>query len=317
MKILSSNEILRAAVLLRRGELVAFPTETVYGLGAPLFHREAIEKIFIAKGRPRDNPLIVHLADMTQAEAIAEEIPDTFFKLAKVFWPGPLTLIVKRGSVVPLIVSAGLESIALRLPAHPIARSLIEAVGEPLVAPSANLSGKPSSTTAQHVIDDFNGKIAAVLDGGPCSLGIESTVLDLREEPILLRPGSITREQIEAVLGSALSQHSSGPCPSPGMRYRHYAPKAKVLLFSHLEELLHHKQLHPQTKRLVLSNQTGDLPLSAQTLYQNLRLADARECAEILVLCDSLDAALMGRLTRAAMSPCRSTEREHASLSHS
>ena len=305
-ELLVQNSIFRAAALLKAGEIVAFPTETVYGLGAPLFNREAIEKIFIAKGRPRDNPLIVHLAHIEQAEEIAINIPSSFYILAKAFWPGPLTLIVTKHPNVPSTVSAGLETIALRLPAHPIARSLIEEVGEPLVAPSANLSGKPSSTTAGHVMEDFEGKIAAVLDGGACQIGIESTVLDLREEkrPTLLRPGSITREEIEAVLGyevALFSKETSTPCPSPGMRYRHYAPKATVLLFSHLEELLGHVQLKPYGKCLVLSKQKLEgafdwMPLSTQMLYHSLRLSDAKGCSEILVLSDEEDVALMDRL---------------------
>lgn len=307
---LNEKEVFRAAHLLKAGELVAFPTETVYGLGAPLFNVDAIERIFVAKGRPRDNPLIVHLSDVTQATKVAEELLASFFKLAAAFWPGPLTLIVKKRAVIPSIVSAGLETIALRLPAHSLAQRLIEEVGEPLVAPSANLSGKPSSTTAEHVIEDFEGKIAAVLDGGACQVGIESTVIDLRDEkrPVLLRPGSITQQEIETILGYGIALFDgSKPSPSPGMRYRHYAPKAKVHLFSELRDLLQHLRSNPETKRLILSEEEleGALPLSSKTLYHHLRLSDAKGCAEVLVLCDekiAKDMALMDRLSRAAKS---------------
>lgn len=214
------------------------PTETVYGLAANAFSAEGAGKIFAAKGRPQDNPLIVHIADKEQLPLVAGEVPDDALKLAEAFWPGPLTLILKRGERVPAEVSAQLSTVGVRLPAHEGARALIRAAGFPLAAPSANLSGRPSPTTAQHVLEDLGGKIPLILDGGAALVGVESTVLSLEEEPVVLRPGFVTAEEIAAVLGRPVRYSKTVTAPlaqgkiprSPGTKYRHYAPAARLTL---------------------------------------------------------------------------------------
>lgn len=318
-QLLNSKQIAHAARLLKRGELVAFPTETVYGLGASLFQELAIGSIFTVKGRPSDNPLIVHVSSKAQVAEIAQEIPDLFYVLAEQFFPGPLTVVLKKRSCVPSVVSGGMNSIAVRMPSHPIALELIESVGEPLVAPSANLSGKPSATQPKHVLEDFEGKIAAVVDGGKTKLGIESTVISLLgEEPVLLRPGSITKEEIEAVVGRSvalLPRDHSGPVLSPGLKYRHYAPKAQVRVFDTLPDLkvyVDHMQASNERRMLLTPSQIGEVSsaieqgfLSAQEFYSLLRDADEKKIDEILILCDDAlkkDAAFMNRLIRASCS---------------
>jgi L-threonylcarbamoyladenylate synthase len=228
--------ILYAADILKRGGLVAFPTETVYGLGADALNGEAVARIFTAKGRPIDNPLIVHIEHILQIERLAVNIPAEAYILAERFWPGPLTLVLESAQVVPPETTGGLDTVALRLPQHRVALELLRAAGVPVAAPSANLSGRPSPTTARHVLDDLSGRIDAVLDGGPCTVGVESTVLDIRNgEPLLLRPGGVTMEEISAVLGkecrlAAWEQGSPSPPPSPGLKYAHYSPRAPLYL---------------------------------------------------------------------------------------
>lgn len=231
--------LLHAAELLKRGDLVAFPTETVYGLGASAINPEAVAGIFQAKGRPADNPLIVHIAGIEQASLLAREVPPEATLLARYFWPGPLTMILPKQQIVPDITTAGLSSVALRVPSHPLALKLIRAANVPIAAPSANISGSPSPTTAAHVLADLAGRIAAVLDGGPCSVGLESTVISLLSSPpALLRPGWVTQEMLQRVLKSQIfdlstldsSEESKKPPLSPGMKYRHYAPKAPLFL---------------------------------------------------------------------------------------
>lgn len=225
-----------AAELLRRGEVVGIPTETVYGLAANAYDPEAVKRIFEAKGRPQDNPLIVHIADFEQIYSIAAEVPEQAKALADAYWPGPMTIILPKQDSIPLVTSGGLYTVGIRFPSHPIAQQIIRAAGVPLAAPSANTSGRPSTTTAQHVMEDLNGKIAAIIDGGPCTVGVESTVISLcGDKPRLLRPGGISLEQLEAVLGEvvvdkALKQKidDSEKVSAPGMKYRHYAPKAPV-----------------------------------------------------------------------------------------
>ena len=259
---LSPDQLQRAADLLKAGHLVAFPTETVYGLGAPIFSPEAIQSIFKVKGRPADNPLIAHVSSVEQVSRIALEIPEAFYRLAEVFFPGPLTVVLKRRPDVPSIVSAGLETIAVRMPSHPIALKLISLVDEPLVAPSANLSGMPSSTQAEHVLDDFDGKIAAVVDGGKTEIGIESTVINLLgETPILLRPGSISKEALEKVLGYPiflpLVVFRSVPCCSNKARGLGIAlqivpsiwPAEELLLQGSFQGIAAHRQLHSTAHR--------------------------------------------------------------------
>ena len=223
------------AELIRKGELVAFPTETVYGLGANGLNGEAVKKIFLAKGRPQDNPLILHVAKKSDVRALWNKIPALAQPLMDTFWPGPLTIIFERRSEVPDEVTAGLDTVAVRMPSDKTARMLIQKSGVPIAAPSANLSGRPSPTAAEHVLHDLDGLIPLILDGGECKYGVESTVISLAGKPTILRPGAITREMLSAVIGevevskSILSPLKSGEvAASPGMKYRHYAPNAAV-----------------------------------------------------------------------------------------
>lgn len=218
-----------AAELIRGGKLVAFPTETVYGLGASALDAAAVGRIFAAKGRPATNPVIVHVADVGQAKAVAADWPAAADALATAFWPGPLTVVVKKANGVPDAVTGGGPTVAVRCPAHPVARALIAAAG-PVAAPSANRSGELSPTTAAHVLKGLDGRIDLVLDGGPCPGGLESTVVDATGPVRVLRPGPITVAQLEAVVGRVDlgSETASGPLPSPGMLARHYAPRTAL-----------------------------------------------------------------------------------------
>ena len=229
-----------AADILKNGGLVAIPTETVYGLGANGLDPEAVAKIFIAKGRPQDNPLILHVAESAQLDTLCHSIPDSARVLAEKFWPGPLTMVLPARDTVPESTRAGLPTVAVRCPDHPVTREIIRLAGVPVAAPSANISGKPSTTSAAHVLHDHNGRIHAVVDGGASRVGVESTIVDLSEEtPRLLRPGGITLEQLREVLGTVevdpaiLSQMAPGQVPkAPGMKYRHYAPACPVVIVS-------------------------------------------------------------------------------------
>ena len=231
--------IRRAAALLRAGELVAFPTETVYGLGADALNGEAAARIFAAKGRPADNPLIAHIAgESGLAGLIAGEPCACARKLMRAFWPGPMTLIFPKSPRVPREVTAGLDTVAVRMPSHPVARALISAAQTPIAAPIANRSGRPSPTTAAHVLEDMEGRIPLILDGGPCEVGLESTVVDVTgARPRILRPGGVTLEMLEGVVGDVdvdegvLHQLQAGSqARSPGMKYKHYAPKGEVTI---------------------------------------------------------------------------------------
>ncbi|MGI6084062.1 MAG: L-threonylcarbamoyladenylate synthase [Acetivibrionales bacterium] len=227
-----------AAKALRDGKLVAFPTETVYGLGANALNAEAVEKIYEAKGRPSDNPLIVHIAEVSTLNELVLEIPDVAASLIKTFWPGPLTMIFKKSNLVPGITTAGLDTVAVRMPDNPIAQKLIKESGVPVAAPSANLSGRPSTTIFKHVIEDLYGRVEYIIDGGPCEVGVESTVLDVTTDiPVILRPGGISLEMLEGVLGKVytdpvLEIKGDVKPHSPGMKYRHYSPKADMILIS-------------------------------------------------------------------------------------
>ena len=225
-----------AGALLKEGALVAFPTETVYGLGANALDSEAAAKIYAAKGRPSDNPLIVHIADMDALSLIVAEIPEAATKLAEKFWPGPLTMVMKKSEVVPYGTTGGLDTVAVRMPAHPIALEMIRHGGGYIAAPSANTSGRPSPTLASHVADDMDGIVPLILDGGAVGIGIESTIVDLTDEiPTILRPGFITKEMLQEVVGEVqidkgLDADSKTPRKAPGMKYRHYAPKAELMI---------------------------------------------------------------------------------------
>ncbi len=242
-KILSADNkiaVAAAAQCLQKGELVALPTETVYGLGADGLNPAAVAKIFAAKGRPQDNPLILHIADPAQMELFCKDIPESAWRLAEAFWPGPLTMVMPAKDIVPKCTTAGLPTVAVRCPDCTITRDIIRKAGIPVAAPSANLSGKPSTTTAQHVYHDHAENIPLIIDGGPCRVGVESTIVDLTEDPPrLLRPGGITPEQLTEVLGcltvdKAVTAQISNDAvvKAPGMKYRHYAPQCQVIIVS-------------------------------------------------------------------------------------
>jgi L-threonylcarbamoyladenylate synthase len=232
------NSILEASELIKSGEVVAFPTETVYGLGANALDPRAVEKIFRAKGRPGDNPLIVHVSKTQDVDKLVKELPPKARALMETFWPGPLTIVFKKSSVIPSEVTAGLNTVAIRMPNHPVALRLIDYSGLPIAAPSANRSGHISPTTARHVLEDMDGIIPLILDGGKCRVGLESTVLDMTSDiPVILRPGGVTLEMLEGILGevrvdlSVLKPVANGQkARSPGMKYVHYAPRAQVLI---------------------------------------------------------------------------------------
>ena len=224
-----------AGNVIKAGGLVAFPTETVYGLGGDALNPHSSEKIYSAKGRPSDNPLIVHIANMKDLDAIVREVPESAVKLAERFWPGPLTMILYKSKLVPYETTGGLDTVAVRMPVHRVAQELIRAAGGYVAAPSANLSGRPSPTVAKYVIEDMDGRIDMIIDGGDVEIGLESTIVDLTaEKPTILRPGYITRQMLEDVLAEVeedvtLMRDDSGQAPkAPGMKYRHYAPKGEL-----------------------------------------------------------------------------------------
>lgn len=228
----------QAAEVLRNGGLAAVPTETVYGLAADAMNEDAVRRIFEVKGRPQDNPLIVHISRTEMWRPLVKELPESALKLAEAFWPGPLTIILPKSEAVPLTTTAGMDSVAVRMPSHEGIRALIDKCGFPLAAPSANLSGSPSPTSAEHCRRDLDGRVPIILDGGECRVGIESTVVSLVERPKLLRPGAVTAKMLSAVLGEEVEVSSAVTEPlgegekpsSPGMKYRHYAPKAHMIL---------------------------------------------------------------------------------------
>ena len=260
-----------ACDLIRAGELVAFPTETVYGLGADALHPEASKKIYAAKGRPSDNPLIVHISKFEDLVSIAREVPPQAKKLADAFWPGPLTMIVWKNDRVPYETTGGMDTVAIRMPKHSVALRLIEGSGCLIAAPSANTSGKPSPTEASHVALDMDGRIPMILDGGPVGIGIESTIVDLSEEtPMILRPGYITQEMLQEVLGEKvcmdpgiIASDSTRKPKAPGMKYKHYAPKADLVLVegetdkvvARINELVREKQ-HGQKVGVIATDET-------------------------------------------------------------
>ena len=241
---IKEQDLLEAAEIIRKGGLVAFPTETVYGLGANALEEEAAKKIYAAKGRPSDNPLIAHVSSAEEVLPLVKEIPKAAKKLMDAFWPGPMTLIFPKSELVPYGTTGGLETVAVRMPSDPVARTLIRLSGVPIAAPSANTSGRPSPTTAEHVWQDMKGKIEMIVDGGPVGIGLESTIVDVTGEiPTVLRPGAVTMEMLEAVLGEVrVDPAILGPLKddvkpkAPGMKYRHYAPQADLTLVEGAEE---------------------------------------------------------------------------------
>lgn len=320
----------KAAEIIKAGGLVAFPTETVYGLGADAFNKRAVEHIFTVKGRPVDNPLIVHIAAYAQVEMLTSRRPPEVGLLAEKFWPGPLTVILNRKAEVPAAVSAGLSTVAVRIPGHPAALELIREAGTPIAAPSANLSGKPSPTEGSHVTDDLSGRIEAVLDGGSCTVGLESTVLDLTgQSPVILRPGGVTAEELEACLQKpvlAAGEENAEKPLSPGTKYRHYSPEAGLLLFrgdrgkiqNKMKEYFcrltdggkkvgilcteENKHIYPGAVAEILGKQAnpGD---AAAALYRALRNLDRSGVDVILAESfkeEGIGTALMNRLQKAA-----------------
>lgn len=234
---IDGKSILKAGQILKEGGLVAFPTETVYGLGGAALNAGSSQKIYAAKGRPSDNPLIIHITNMAALSKIVSEIPEAAYQLASAYWPGPLTMIFKKSDAVPMATTGGLSTVAVRMPSHKTARALIDAAGGYIAAPSANLSGRPSPTVAKYVIEDLDGRVDMIIDGGEVNIGLESTIIDLTEgQPVILRPGFITKEMLEATIGQVdvdktILDNQSGQAPkAPGMKYRHYAPKGSLTI---------------------------------------------------------------------------------------
>ncbi|MFP7492604.1 L-threonylcarbamoyladenylate synthase [Terribacillus saccharophilus] len=314
-----------AADLLRKGETIAFPTETVYGLGADATNEQAVRKIFEAKGRPSDNPLIVHVASKNQLEDLVEDVPEAAFTLLDAFSPGPITIILKSKGTVASNVSAGLDSIGIRIPSHPVGLRLLEEVGLPIAAPSANISGRPSPTKAEHVTHDLEGRIAGIMDGGPTGIGLESTVIDCTEAvPVILRPGGITAEAIEAVIGTVmidpgLAGDEKEKPKAPGMKYTHYAPEAPLYLVEkdmqqHADKLAEDGEIvgiiateelaqQLENERIQVCGTREDLSTVAQHLYDALRYFKKSDVS--VILCESfgkqgVGAAIMNRLEKAA-----------------
>lgn len=321
------KELLEAAEILKNGGLVAIPTETVYGLAANAYNGEAVSKVFEAKGRPTDNPMIVHISNIEEIYPLVTDFPEKARALAEAFWPGPLTMILPKSDLVPREVAPRLETVAVRMPSHPIARKIIELAGVPLAAPSANSSGSPSPTTAQHVIHDLDGKIDAIVDGGECDVGIESTVITLATDvPRLLRPGGITVAQLESVLGhvdvdpAVISELEDGVAPaSPGMKYKHYSPKAEVYIVEGSLEsfkFLIDSESQEGDMALCFNGEEDDIPIEclsfgdendlgsqAHLLFAQLRKFDELKAKRVFVrapVSDGVGLGVYNRLLRAA-----------------
>ena len=316
-----------AAETIKEGEVVAFPTETVYGLGANCFDEAALDKVYSAKGRPSDNPIIVHVASIKQAEEVALRITPAARKLMERFWPGPLTLVLQKKEDLPLKVTGGLDTIAVRMPEHHVAQTIIELAGVPIAAPSANVSGKPSPTTAQAVLSDMDGKIPLIIDSGPCEVGIESTVVDVTGSiPTILRPGMVTLEMIKEVVGKVSdAPKKSDKVKSPGTKYAHYSPNANLTVVKGPQGAVSRHILlrmgadqssgkksgvmcYDQTKRSYSGNVISlgsryNLKEVAKNLYEAFRKADEMELVNVYV--EALDEtdegiAIMNRILHAA-----------------
>ena len=325
---ITPESVALAARLLQQGELVALPTETVYGIAADARNGEAVKKIFEAKGRPQDNPLIVHICGMEMLNGIVSEVPERAKKLAAAFWPGPLTMVMPRGPEVSDVTCAGLDTVGVRMPSHPVVQQVIKASGVAFAAPSANLSGKPSPTNAPDTLADMDGRLPLILDGGESNVGVESTVVAVTgEHPMLLRPGYVTKEQMEAVLGeevlvspAILEKLKDGEVArSPGMKYKHYAPKADVtLLEGTFEQFKAYVDAHAEQNPSCLCftgeaeklgvpcveyGREGDGADQAKHIFRCLRALDEQGDAVVYARCpqkDGLSMAVYNRLIRAA-----------------
>lgn len=332
--LIRDDQLLEGAAILRKGGLVAFPTETVYGLGANALDPEAAKKIYAAKGRPSDNPLIAHIGQRSDLEVLVKEIPEAGRKLMKAYWPGPLTLIFPKSSAVPYETTGGLDTVAVRMPSDLVAKRLIELAGVPVAAPSANTSGRPSPTTADHVYEDMNGRIEMIVDGGPVGIGVESTIVDVTGSvPMLLRPGAVTLEMLCDTVGQvavdpAVAKPMSAEIKpkAPGMKYRHYAPKAEMFLcegssqavVSYINQEAKKKRQEGKRLGVLATEQTreayqADVVLSvgsreseesiARHLFEVLRKFDEAEVDVIYSECfgeGALGMAIMNRLRKAA-----------------
>ena len=322
-----------AAAIIRRGGLVAFPTETVYGLGADALNPEAVKRIYEAKGRPLDNPIIVHVSSREMLEQVAADIPALAWRLISKFWPGPLTLVLRRSQNLPEVTVAGLDTVAVRMPRHKVALMLIEESGRPIAAPSANLSGSPSPTRAEHVVKDLYGRVDAIIDGGETEIGLESTVLSLVDDvPTMLRPGGVTLEQLRSEIGEvrlhpavlAEEELERIIARSPGMKYRHYAPKAELIIIhgdpsrvkKKTRELIEEYSERGRRVGVLYLGRSGyglrdeislgdaeDLRTVAKNLFASIRELDAKEVDVIItegVEERGLGLAIMNRLKKAS-----------------
>ena len=323
----AENDISTAGEILKNGGVVAIPTETVYGLAANALDGRAVAKIFEAKCRPQDNPLIVHISRLEQIEPLVSEVSETALALAAEFWPGPLTMVLPKSDIVPDEVTCGLDSVGIRMPASPIARQIIDKAGVPLAAPSANLSGKPSPTRAAHVAEDMTGRIDAIVEGGSCAVGVESTVVSLcGERPLLLRPGAVTPEMIAGVVGCCDVSHSvleelgeNEKAASPGMKYKHYAPETEVIIVrGTFEKYMEYCRANAEEDDWALCfagegdilamphveyGAENDLLSQAQGLFDALRWLDEMKAKRAFARCcqpEGVGLAVYNRLLRAA-----------------
>lgn len=326
--LLSDNEpdLVKASELIKNGDIVGIPTETVYGLGADASNEEAVKKVFEAKGRPADNPLIVHLADFSQAEKYTEYIPELAYRLAERFCPGPLTIVLPKNDRIPMITSGGLDTVGIRVPSHPVMHRIIELSGRPIAAPSANKSGYPSPTSAEHVMRDMNGRIEAVVDGGASKFGVESTVISIEGENSvrILRPGCITKEMLSELCGEVIIDRAilheleaGQKAASPGMKYKHYSPKADIVMIEgELDSFISYVGEHDGegVYSLIFDTDGKNFPYKYMTygkdsaeqahlLFQRLRELDDAGAERVYVRAprkDGVGLAVYNRLIRAA-----------------
>ncbi len=314
----TEEDIQQAAEIIKEGGLVAFPTETVYGLGADALNPEAVGKVYAAKGRPSDNPMIVHISSKNDLSHLTFEITDDIRKLMDAFWPGPLTMVVPAAPVVPRVTTGGLDTVAVRMPSDPVAAALITSSETPIAAPSANLSGRPSPTSARHVIDDLDGRIDAIIQGGDCQVGIESTVVDMTGAvPAVLRPGIITAERLSQALGKtveidpAMNVKTADFKPkSPGMKYKHYAPKAEMIIYKGDREKVYLAMSEEKLRRTgygqkveIIMYDDSEPEKAAREFFAKLRACDKAGVDVILAAAmreDGVGFAVMNRMFKSA-----------------